>query len=229
VRDLLPQLSTGKVTRGRIGVGLDVVNPSALDELGLKSRDGAVITTVIPDSAASRAGVKAGDVLTSYNGKPVKRVEDLMQMVTATKPGTTVQARLVRDRQEKTVNLTVDELDLENEGRGGRRSGPEPKENKVEPETTRGFGLQLGPVTAEAETACQLNGAKGALIYSVDIESPASRARLQKCDMIVRIGKQSVSSTSEAADALQKVPARGTALIWVLRQGRELFVTMTKE
>jgi serine protease Do len=228
IRDLLPQLSTGKVTRGRIGVGLATVNPSAIDELGLKSRDGAVITTVIPDSAASRAGVKAGDVLTAYNGKPVKRVEDLMQMVTATKPGTTVQARLVRDRQEKTVNLTVDELDLENEGRAARR-GSEPKEDRVEPETSRGFGLQLGPVTAEAESTCKLNGAKGALIYSVDIESPAARGGLQKCDMIVRVGRQTVSSTSEAADALQKVPARGTALIWVLREGRELFVTMTKE
>ena len=127
IRDLLPQLSTGKVTRGRIGVGLEAVNPSAIDELGLKNRDGAVIKTVIPDSAASKAGVKAGDVLTSYNGKPVKRVEDLMQMVTATKPGTTIPARLVRDRQEKTVNLTVDELDLDSETSGARRSAPEPR------------------------------------------------------------------------------------------------------
>ena len=47
--------------------------------------------------------------------------------------------------------------------------------------------------------------------------------------MIVRVGKQTVSSTSDAAEALQKVAARGTALVWVLRDGRELFVTMTKE
>ncbi|HEX5110968.1 MAG TPA: trypsin-like peptidase domain-containing protein [Vicinamibacterales bacterium] len=229
IRDLLPQLSTGKVTRGRIGVGLEAVNPNALDEIGLKNRDGAVITTVMPDSAASKAGVKAGDVLTSYDGKPVKRVEDLMQMVTATKPGSTVQARLVRDRQEKTVNLVVDELDLETETGGTRRSAPEPKDTKDEPELSRGFGLLLGPVTAEAEQQCRINGAKGALIYSVDPESPAARARLGKCDMIVRIGKQTVSSTSEAEDALKKVPEQGTALVWYLRRGQEFFVTMTKE
>src|SRR5262245_52422699 len=81
VRDLLPQLETGKVSHGRIGVTVGSVPREAVDEFGLKERKGAVISSVSPGSAAAKAGLEPGDVITSYNGKPVTGRDDLVRMV----------------------------------------------------------------------------------------------------------------------------------------------------
>ena len=70
--ELLPQLRVGKVTRGRIGVGIGAVPADAVDELGLKDRNGAVVLNVAPTSAADKAGIEPGDVIISYNGKPIR-------------------------------------------------------------------------------------------------------------------------------------------------------------
>ena len=71
VRELLPQLRTGKITRGRIGVSVGSIPRDAVDEFGLKDRKGAVVQSVAPDSAASKAGLEPGDVIVGFNGKPV--------------------------------------------------------------------------------------------------------------------------------------------------------------
>jgi serine protease Do len=134
VRDLLPQLRSGKITRGRIGVEIKAVPREALDEFGLKNRDGALVGAV---SAAARrqAGMEPGDVILTYNGKAVKNSNDLVSMVTATRPGTAVPVRIMRDGKEQTLTVTVDELDLEAEqgaaqqsrSRGGRGELPSPR------------------------------------------------------------------------------------------------------
>jgi serine protease Do len=229
VRDLLPQLRAGKVTRGRIGVLVRDVGREEFDEFGLKTRDGAVVSSVLPSGAAARAGIEAGDVLTMFGGKPVKRSDDLVQMVTSSKPGSTIATRLVRGGQERSVNLTIDELDLESESdrpRAQNREGAGPA-----PETSKGFGLELGRVTAEYDRELRLNGRRGALVYGVDRASPAARGGLREGDLIVRIGKKTVTNQDEAADELAKIPPGGTALVWVVRggQGQETFLTITKE
>ena len=122
VRELLPQLRVGKITRGRIGVAVRPIPADAVDEFGLKDRNGALVATVSPGGAAAKAGLEPGDVIIAYNGKPIRNQDDLVQAVVATRPGTTVPVRIVRDGQERTQSVTVEELDLENEtqtARGG--------------------------------------------------------------------------------------------------------------
>src|SRR5262245_30214928 len=115
VRDLLPQLRNGKVIRGRIGVQVTQVPREGYEDFGLKSRSGAIVATVLPNAAAAKAGMEAGDVVVQYNGRPVPNRDDLVAMVVATKPGTSVPIKVMRNRQEKTLNVTVEELDLEAE------------------------------------------------------------------------------------------------------------------
>src|SRR5687767_13027341 len=132
VRELLPQLRVGKITRGRIGVGIGPIPLAAVDEFGLKDRNGAVVLNLAPGGAAAKAGLEPGDVIVGYNGKPIRNRDELVALVTATKPGTTVPLRVVRDRQERTISVTVEELDLETEAtalrsdnRGGNNNAPE--------------------------------------------------------------------------------------------------------
>ena len=115
VRSLLPQLRGGKITRGMIGVQVQPVPRDMLDEFGLKERKGALVATVTGDGPAEKAGVKAGDVIIDINGKPVQSRDELVQTVMALKPGTTVPMKVLRDKQEKTLNVTIGELNLDAE------------------------------------------------------------------------------------------------------------------
>jgi serine protease Do len=229
VRELLPQLRAGKITRGRIGVGIGGVATDAVDEFGLKDRNGAVVLNIVPGSAAEKAGLELGDVIIAYNGKPIRNRDELVAMVTATKPGTTVPVRVVRDRQERTVSVTVDELDLEAESsaqrsdnRGGNNNAPE--------ETTSGFGLTLGNITADVQQRLRLDrGTQGAVVTDVEPGSPAARVGLAPGDIIMRVGRETVETAAEASRELGRVTSGGTAFLRVLRNGQETFVAVTKE
>jgi serine protease Do len=229
VRELLPQLRAGKITRGRIGVGIGAVPMDAVDEFGLKDRNGAVVLNIVPGGAAAKAGLEPGDVIISYNGKPIRNRDELVGMVTATKPGTTVPLRIVRDRQERTISITVEELDLEAEStslrsdsRGGNNNAPE--------ETTAGFGLTLGNITAEMQQRLRLDrGTEGAVVTDVEPGSPAARSGLAPGDVIMRVGRETVETAAEASRELGRIPSGGTAFLRVLRNGQETFVSVTKE
>jgi serine protease Do len=230
VRELLPQLRVGKITRGRIGVGIGPVPVDAVDEFGLKDRNGAVVLNVAPGGAAAKAGLEPGDVIIAYNGKPIRNRDELVAMVTATKPGTTVPVRIVRDRQERSLNVTVEELDLEAEsasqradnGNGGG-GGPQ--------ETTSGFGITLGNITPELAQRLRLNrNTTGAVVLNVEPGSTAARAGLSEGDVIVRVGRENVSNAVEASRELGRVPSGGTAFLRVVRNGgQETFVAVAKE
>ena len=123
VRELLPQLHTGKVIRGRIGVAIDAVPRDGYEDFGLKSRTGALVAqrrcrAAPPTRAASSRATSSLE----FNGRPVPNTNELHKMVTATKPGTSVPVKVMRDkrqqRRERTVSVTVDELDLEAEQQG---------------------------------------------------------------------------------------------------------------
>jgi serine protease Do len=226
VRELLPQLRTGKIVRGRIGVSVGAIAREAVDEFGLKDRKGAVVQSVSPDSAASKAGLEPGDVIIGFGGKPVTSRDELVRMVVNTRPGTTVPLRVVRDRMERTVNITVDQLDLEAEttARGGNR---EPDDHAQE--TSSGFGLTLQNVTPEIARRLRLENRRGAVVTEIEQGSPAARSGMQPGDVIVRVGRQPVESATEAQRELARIPSGGTAFLRVLRGGQETFITVTKE
>jgi serine protease Do len=230
VLDLLPQLRSGKITRGRIGVAIGPVAANAIDEFGLKDRNGAVVMSIVPGSAAAKAGLEPGDVVIAYNGRPIKNRDELVSMVVATKPGTTVPVRIVRDKQERTVNVTVDELDLEAETQTTRNGGGGGRDNDQGRESSSGFGLTLGNITPDVAQRLRLDrGTQGAVVVEVDPDSPGARAGLSQGDIIVRVGRQAVTNAAEARRELERIASKGTAFLRVLRNGQETFVTITKE
>src|SRR3954454_12000035 len=177
VRDLLPQLHTGKVVRGRIGVSVLAVPREGFEDFGLKTRAGAIVAEVTPGGAALKAGVEPGDVIVQFNGRPVKNSDELVKMVVATKPGTSVQMKVLRNKSEKTLNVVVDELDLDAEQNQGRRSPQRDEPSAPESQGTGSFGLTLEPVTPQMARRLHLpSGRSGAVVTEVDPDGASAGA-----------------------------------------------------
>src|SRR5262249_18394035 len=228
VRASLPQLRQGKVIRGRIGVSVTQVPREGYEDFGLKSRIGAIVATVAAGRAANKAGMEPGDVIVQYNGRPVPNNDELVKMVVATKPGTSVSVKVLRNRQEKTVNVTVEELDL-NAEQNGNRPRPTRDNEPAEEHGASGFGLTLENLTPGVARRLQMpSGQTGAVITDVDPDGPAS-ALLRPGDVILSVNRKTVASAIEAQRELQKVQSGHLAQMIVWRGNNETFVSVKKE
>ncbi len=228
IRDLLPQLRNGKVVRGRIGVSVVPVPREDYGEFGLKSRAGALVYQVPAGGPSQRAGVEPGDVIVEYNGRPIASSDELVKMVIATKPGTTVPVKVMRNKQEKTFNVTVEELDLEAEqsaaGRRNRNENDQPEE-----QSGSGFGVSLSDLTPQVARRLQVpSGRTGAVVADVDPNGP-SAGFLRKGDVILAVNRKPVANASEAGRELAKVASGHIAQILVWRVDGEVFVTVKKD
>ena len=226
LKDLVPQLRTGKVTRGVIGVNVRTTfNRSEAEALGVKDGLGALITSVSAGGPAARAGIEPGDVVVEWNGRPVRDNEDLVSLVVATKPGTTVPATIVRDKQRRTLNITVDELDLEAEA--GRTTSRRERE-EAEP-TATGFGMTIGAISPEyaRDTGLPRNRG-GAVIARVERNSPAFNAGLAEGDIILEVNREAVNNVDQVTRALQRVQPGTPVFLLIWREGQTQFFSMTK-
>jgi len=228
VRELLPQLHTGKVVRGRIGVSVLAVPREGFEDFGLTKRMGAIVAEVTQGGAARKAGMEPGDVIVQYNGRPVGNNDELVKMVVATKPGTSVQVKVLRNKVEKTLNVVVDELDLEAEQNAGRRT-PQNDQPAPEEQGAGSFGLTLEPVTPQIARRLRLpSGRTGAVVTDVDQDGPSAGA-LGQGDVILSVNGTPVSNAVEAARELQKVQSGRLAQLRVWRGEKEIFVPIKKD
>ena len=218
VRELLPELRKGTITRGRIGVQISPVTKELAEPLGLEDARGALVRLVEKDGPAAAAGVEPGDVTVRYNDKPVDESDDLVEMVTRTDPGTTVPIEIGREGDRKTLRVTVAELEFED---GDVRTG--------EPADT-GFGMSLRDLTPQIRRRLDLPSTRdGAVVTGVEQASAASRAGIRAGDVILEVNRKPVSRASDAAAALRGVEKGDTAFVLLWRNGQELFVTATPE
>jgi serine protease Do len=231
IRDLLPQLREGKVTRGviRVGVSREPVTEDMAKAMGLPNAAGALLSTVEPGGPADKAGMQPGDVIVEFNGRPVADNEGLVNLVVATKPGTTVPVTVVRNKQRRTLNVRIDELDLEAEQ--GRQLGR--RESAEEP-TATGFGMEVGPITPEISREMDLpRNRGGAVVLGVDRNSPAAAAGIQPNDVILEINQQPVSNVNQVQRELQRAePGQPVfVLLWRMLptgEGQTVFVTLRR-
>jgi serine protease Do len=231
IRELLPQLRTGKISRGVIGVEIrtDPITKDMAKDLGLPNTNGAVISSVGPETPAAKAGLRAGDVIVEYNGRPVTDNEALVNMVVATKPGTTVPIKVLRNKSEKTLNVTVDELDLDAEQSQGRRSPQNDQPQQDEPQGTGSFGLTLENVTPQMARRLHLpSGQSGALVTEVDPDG-ASAGALRQGDVILSVNGKAVANAADAARELAKIASGRLAQLRVWRGDGEVFVPVKKD
>jgi serine protease Do len=227
VRDLLPQLRTGKVVRGVIGIQVsrDPLTSDVAEAMGLSNTNGALVSGVADNQPAAKAGMQPGDVIVEFNGRPVKDSDALVSMVVATKPGTTVPVTVVRDKQRKALNVTVSELDLEAEA--GRVSRARP--DTTDEPTATGLGMDIGPITPDIARELEIPRERGgAVVTGVDRNSPAFNAGIAPGDVILEVNRTAVTSPTQVQRELQKVQPGAPVFLLLWRNGAESFVTVRK-
>ena len=225
IRDLLPELREGKVTRGRIGVEIQSVPRDEYEGFGLTERMGAVVRSVVPGGPADQAGVRPGDVIIRYNGERIENTEDLQSRVVATRPDTTVPVVVVRTDGEVTLQVTIEELDLDAEGAQGSGSAQAAPENPSE-----GFGMTLQDLTAEITNRLGLpRGTSGAVVVDVESGGAAEQTGVQPGDVVLSINRVEVSSAGEAIEQLDAIESGRTAFLLIQRGPSQIFLQVMKE
>ena len=222
VRDLLPELRGGRVTRGVIGVGIDDVPRGEYELLGLDENGGVLVSRVTEDGPADQAEMLPGDVIVAYGGEPVGATRELQNRVVATRPGTTVPIRIVRDGEPLTLDVTIGELDLEAENRAVR--------GEPAAETSEGFGVTLQDLTPQMLRNLRVPpGTAGAVVVDVRRGGNAEAGGLQPGDVILSVNRVDVESAGEATAELNAIESGRTAFLLVQRRDTRVFLQVEKD
>jgi serine protease Do len=219
--------TTGKVVRGWIGARIQPVTDDIAESLGLDKARGALIAAIDPDSPATQAGLKPGDVILTYDAKPIDRSRQLPRMVADSAPDKPVKLTIWRDGKEAEVTLTVVAYNP-------NRPQPQPPapDQPKPPATVDALGLKLAKLTPDLRKQYSLpDAAHGIVIVEVPQGSAAATQGLRAGDLIVAVGENAVGSPDDAlADiAAAKKAGRRNVLIRVEREGNFRFVTMPME
>jgi serine protease Do len=223
VRELLTELRGGKVTRGRIGVQIyDVEDADDAEALGLSSEMGAIVSAVAEDGPAGQAGMRPGDVIVEYDGEPVDDTRELQNRVVNTRPGTTVPVRVVRNGEERTLNITIEELDFDVEARG--------PEAEPDEELSEGFGMTLRDLTPQAAARLRLpDGTTGAIVADIQRRGAAAAGGVRAGDVILSINRVEVGSAAAAVRELNSVESGRAAFLLIQRGDDQVFLQIRKE
>ena len=210
----------GKVRRGQLGVTIQPITSDLAASLGLKSVSGVIISSVTPDSAADRAGLKRDDIIKSFNGQPVQDINSLRNHVADLGPGATATLGIDRDGKDREVSVKLDELSAARSANDDSSSSSSNQGDKA------ALGISVEPLTPElAQRAGVSRGTHGMVIDDVNPDSRAADAGLQPGDVIEEVNRQAVSSVDELKAAVKKSADR-PVLMLVNRQGQERFVTV---
>jgi serine protease Do len=214
--DVVDQLkSTGKVSRGWLGVVIQEVNKDLAESFGLDKPAGALVAQVLEDGPAAKGGLLVGDVILSLDGKPITMSADLPHLVGALKPGSTAELDVVRDGARKKLKLSIGVLPEDGETlAGAAASGVERSSNRL--------GVKVVELTAEQSKSLDLQG--GVVISEVQ-NGPASLIGLRPGDVITHLNNQAIDSAKTFTEVAQALPKNRSVSMRVLRQGRASFIT----
>ena len=221
-KEVLLQLHTkGSVTRGWLGVAIQRISPDLLKAFNLDDTHGALVSDVVADGPAAKAGLQRGDVIIEFQGHKVQDSTELPRMVAAIAPGTKVQLEVLRAGKKMTVPVTLGTLTDDKETVA-----------KLQPsDVEESIGLRVETITPELARSLRLDNAKGVVVSRVTPDSPAAEAGVQRGDVVREVNRQPVTDLESYADVTSRLTPNTPALFLLERRGSSLYVALkpTKE
>jgi len=212
--DVVKQLKqSGTVSRGWLGVYIQEITHEIAQSFNLKKPVGALVSQVIENSPAERAGFKAGDVILSFNQKPIIDSSDLPPLVGRVPVGTKVKVIILRNGDKKSLQVTIDELPTESKPVASTRS---------KPSVSNRLGVEV--IDLDDETLNRLG--RGVLIRSVVPGSAADRAGLVSGDILLQLNRKNVKNVADFRKKVANLPTGRMIPVLVHRQGADQFIVM---
>jgi serine protease Do len=201
-------IETGQVTRGYLGVSIQSLTPELAREFKLEKPTGALVGEVSADSPAAKAGLKDGDVVLSFNGKPVRDSRQLKLTVAETKPGTTVPVEVLRNGSDKKLEVTVGQLP------GAEQLAQANHPNGQDTGALKGVGVSDLSAQIRQELKVPRN-VQGAVVTEVKPNTAAAEAGLKPGDVIESVNRRPVKSANEVVQLTGNPKSKRTLLhVW---------------
>jgi serine protease Do len=201
----------GTVTRGRLGVTIQKLTPELAKSFDLSVNEGALVGDVLADSPAEKGGIKRGDVIIEFDGKPIKSMEQLPQIVAQTRPGEEVEVIVIRNGKRMSVKTVIDKL--------------EDKETLASANIGK-FGLQAQDITPELMKSLELESTDGVLVADVKFESPAGDAGIRRGDIITEVNREKVIAMKDFREKMGHISKENTVLFLIKRGGSTVYIAM---
>jgi serine protease Do len=221
-RNVMEQLvSNGKIVRGQMGVKIQDLTPELAGAFKLSQNSGALVAEVVPGTPAAKAGLKPGDVITQFNGKPVADAHRLKLAVSSVSPGTEVTVQLNREGKTQDLKLKIGDQKGDVAANDGKRQSS----SKDDDEGTLN-GVGVGDLDAQTRQEFDIPPkVKGAIVTEVDPNSAAAAAGLEAGDVIQEINRKPVTNADEAVKLTSKTDSKKTLLlVWNQRGTRYVIV-----
>lgn len=215
VKGIVQQLKEkGKVTRGVLGVLIQPVDSDVAEALALPSSDGALVADVLKGSPAGKAGFERRDVIVSFNGHQVVDHDDLPLMVATTPIGTKVEIGVIRGKERMNLSAVIEELK------------DAPVEKPKDKQKSDSIGLIVEKMSDEIAQGLAIQAAQGVVVKSVDADSPAERAGLQRGDVILEFSGTKITSIEDLEGAIKALKKNKPVLLLVQKKEGTRFLTL---
>lgn len=212
--------ASGHVSRGYLGVVTQDITRDLADAYNLPRPAGALVSKVIAESPAEKAGLKEGDVITQFNGRDINRASDLPQMVGRVKVGASYPLTVIREGKARTLNFEVAALPEDEATTGGKAKTP------TKPDLSR-LGIDsIRDLSAEEKAALKIEG--GVVVMQVG-EGAAFDAGLRAGDVIVSLHNKPVSTAQLFVQQARELPTGRALPLAVNRRGQPMILVLRLE
>ena len=208
-------ITKGYVVRSWLGVYIQNVDDNVAKALKLSNRDGALVSDVVEESPAEKAGLEQGDVIVEFNDVLIYDSSHLKNIVSSTPPGTLSKVIIFRDEKKKSVNVTLEEIKKSDD-----------KTIASMPLNDRDFGLEVKDVNKTLAEKYGVPMEQGVVVINVIPNSEAFDAGIQEGDLITRVGTEKIKSKREFKSQLKKAKKQGSVLLLVSRDDVSRFVAL---
>jgi serine protease Do len=214
-------IAQGIVKRAYLGVAIQPVSQDLAKQFGVEARQGAVIADVQPNTPAAAAGLKTGDVIVEFNGKPVGNPQQLQEAVEQSTIGEKAGLTVMRDGKRTALNVTVKEQPADYGLAGGKSAGSSSEGSTREDK----LGVEVANLTPEIAEKLGVNSDQGVVITDVRKGSPAASVGLESGMVITQVGQKTIKSTDEFRAAMERQSlAKGIMLLVRSAQGARFVV-----
>ena len=208
-------IKKGEVTRGFLGIIIQQITPELAESFNVKPGRGIIISQVNDKSPAKKAGLRQGDVIVEFRGKPVKEVGNFRNQVALVPPGSREKLVILRNGKRKIVNITIGKLSEED------------KLAAVEPQSTEEIGLTVQTLTSQIAKQFNVKPGKGVVVTQVQPNSIAAMGGIKTGMVILEVNQKPINSAAEFKREIKKSSAKKRALFLTRNGNIQQFIVLS--